>query len=368
MERSYNLIDVVKVLFHWRRPIIYTCFAVAIGTAVISLFLPNYYEAETTFLAASPDQSQPELFFNKGGLRTFIYGNDDDMDRLLTLAQSHELVDHLVKKFDLYVHYKIDTTNKKAPYRVKKKFFKYYDIKKTDKDALVLSFEDKDPEFAAVVCNEARRKINETAQKLLKNRQQTAIKALEKNLTNKRDQLRILSDTLQRIRREYGIFNPLAQTESLSEKYDLLNSKLVKSKGRLNVLETLQGIPQDTIKMLSVEIKGIQDQVDTLKTRLEKVNQGLPLIETYEKQYVEANESLSEDQEQLKQYYAVFNAEIPSLIVIEEAEVPVIKSRPRRSIIVIAAGLAAFIFSVIGVLLIDAYKDIKWQEVFKDEK
>ena len=364
MERQYNLIDVLSVLFAWRKPIIRTCVAIGVGTAIISLFLPNFYQAKTSFLAASPDRSQPELFFNKSGVRTYVYGTDGDMDRLLTLAQSADLVNYMVEKFDLYNHYEIDTSNIKASYRVKRKFFKYYAVEKTDKDALVLSFEDKDPAFAAQVCNEARDKINSIAQELLKKRQRSAVSALENNINNKRNQLLQLSDTLQVLRKEFGIYNADAQTEKLSELYDRLTSKLVNSVGRYDLMKGMKGIKRDTIRLLEVEIKGTQDQIDTLESRLNKINRGLPEIEVFATQYKEANESLSEDMEQLKQYNTVLNADLPALIVVETAETPVVKSRPRRSIIVIAAGMITFIFSVIGVLLFDAYQDMEWEKIF----
>lgn len=366
MEKQFNLLDVLNVLWNWRLPIIWSSVGVGVGTAIISLFLPNFYLAETAFLAASPDQSQPELFFNKSGIRTYIYGTDSDMDRILTIAESADLVNYLVEQFDLYEHYKIDTANVKAPFRVKKKFFKYYEVKKTDKDAIVLSFEDKDPAFSALVCNAARDKINQIAQTLLKERQHNSISALKKSLEIKRYQLNALSDTLKVLRRTYGIFNPLTQTESLSENYDKLTSRQAKNKGRLEELKNLKGIVRDTIRMLEVEIRGTQDQIDSLQVRLDSINVGLPLIEIYQTQYKEASETLSEDLEQLKQYETVYQADIPALIVIEKAEAPVVKSRPRRSIIVIAAGIIAFVFSVIGVLLFDNYKEIEWDKVFQD--
>jgi hypothetical protein len=39
------------------------------------------------------------------------------------------------------------------------------------------------------------------------------------------------------------------------------------------------------------------------------------------------------------------------------------KSRPKRMIIVAAAILAAFIFSTIGILLFENYKNIDWENL-----
>ena len=43
---------------------------------------------------------------------------------------------------------------------------------------------------------------------------------------------------------------------------------------------------------------------------------------------------------------------------------PVIKSRPKRSIIVLATVAIAFLFSLIGALLFDTYKDVNWKDIY----
>ena len=360
---AYNLLHVIRVLYQWRRPVIGLCLLVGLLTAAISLFMPNYYNSTTVFLAASPDQAKPEIMFNKTGVKSFVYGTENDIDRILTVAESGELINFLIDKFNLYEHYKIDSSQKKAPFKVKKKFLKYYDVIKTSKDAIELSFEDKDPAFAATVANAARQKIDGIAQNLLKARFQKSIATFNRNLTYKRQQLDFLADTLKVLRSKYKIYNSNSQSETMTVQYDLVKSKYVRQVGRLAALRETKGIPRDTIRMLEATIKGLKNEVDTLDQKMNMLNAGLSIVNLYEKQYLEANQSYSDDQERLKEYQAAFHAQIPALIVIEEGEAPVMKSRPKRSIIVIAAGLATFIFAVFGVLLFDAYKDIDWKVV-----
>ena len=93
MKDKDNLIGVLKTLFRWKKQLIILCGAVGIGSIIIVLLLPVYYKASTTFLAASPDQAKPELLFGEGNLKTEYYGNANDIDRLLTIANSNELVE-----------------------------------------------------------------------------------------------------------------------------------------------------------------------------------------------------------------------------------------------------------------------------------
>jgi len=78
-------------------------------------------------------------------------------------------------------------------------------------------------------------------------------------------------------------------------------------------------------------------------------------------------DQLGTDQSKLEDKYnklkSAFNTDVPAVHIIEEAKIPVIKSRPVRSILVISATLAAFIFSLLGALIIDFYKEIDWNKV-----
>ncbi len=180
------------------------------------------------------------------------------------------------------------------------------------------------------------------------------------------DLLDQLSDTLIKLRSKFQIYNTLSQTETLTAQYDQINSKYIRNKSRLEVLKTNKGIPQDTIQMIEALVTAMKEETDSLKSRINLLNQGIPVVNQYEKQFLESNQSLSDDRERLKEIRVAFNANIPSVILIEEGQVPIIKSRPRRSIIVIASAMIAFFFSIIGILLFDAYDEVNWQLIFSE--
>ena len=89
-----------------------------------------------------------------------------------------------------------------------------------------------------------------------------------------------------------------------------------------------------------------------------------PSLELTKKQYDEANLRLSQTKERAKQLRSTYNSNIPAILLVETAEVPIIKSRPQRKLIVLGALVVAFFFSVIGVLLIENYRDINWRELY----
>lgn len=363
-QNKDNLLDVLRTLFRWKKPILYLCLAAGIISAIVVMLVPVYYQAATVFFVASPDQSKPELIFGNTQLEPEIYGNESDIDRLLTIAEGNELVEFLIDTFQLYQHYDIDTANAKAPYYIKLKFFNLYSVQKTKRDAIQLTVEDKDRTLAREITRAAREKINSIAQQLVKASQEKKIRTYEASIKSKEDLLHAIGDSLMRLRSIYGIFNTLAQSEILTTQLTSSQGKLAFTRARLEKLETTANVKQDTLTKLRSQVSGLEQQTDTLSAKLKLFNEGVAEVEIFNSQYKEATQALSEEQEKLKQYRATFNANIPALILVEEAELPIIKSRPRRTLIVLASVAIAFFFGVIGVLLFDNYRDVNWREIY----
>ncbi len=363
MERKDNLLDVLKALFRWKKQILTVCIIAFVGSVILSLLMPVYYQSTTTFLAASPDLAKPELLYGNGNFEPEYYGNKSDIDRLLTLAESSELVNFLIDSFKLYDHYGIDSSGARAPFKVKEKLFGLYEVQKTKRDAIELSVEDKDKVLAAEMANAAREKIDELAQRLIKEGQYKSITAYAFNISSKEEQLATLSDSLARLRRLYGIYNTDAQTESMTEQFSRAESKLVRNQARLEALRSSGRAKADTLLALDAMVEGQVQEVIKLEERLGKLNEGMAMVNTINKQYLEANQSLGQDKERYKILVSTYKSDIPAIIPVEKASVPLVKSRPKRMIIVFAAVAIAFLFSIVTVLLIESYKEINWREI-----
>lgn len=365
MDYRNNLLKVVKTLYNRRRYIIGLSVGVAILTALISLLLPDYYRATTVFLAGSPDQANPQLLFGKGSREAGYFGNDNDNDRILTLSKSNELINFLVDSFNLYEHYDINPKGSKAGFKVQEEFLSHYDIIKTNRDAIELSIEDTDKELSAQMANAARNKIDQMIQNLIKNTQKKALETYEESIDNQQKLVKFYSDSLVGLRSKYGIYNSVGQGNQLTSELSQTEDKLVFNEARLLKLRKMNGIKRDTINKITSLIAGLETKRDSLKSKLSRFNEGMPKVNTIALMYFQSNESITQDMETYEVLKSTYEANIPSLIVVEEAAVPIVKDRPRRSIIVIAAGLLGFLFSVIGVLLFETYKSIDWKQVLK---
>jgi tyrosine-protein kinase Etk/Wzc len=364
-----SLRGILEVLHRWRKPIVYTTAGVGVMAVVISLLLPNYYKASTTFYAANEDLFKPQKIFGHTPTETYYYGTSDDIERILTVARSDDLTDFMVDSFHLYHHYGIDSTARLARFKVHKKFMSYYEIIRTKYDALELTFEDRDPEFATTITNAARDQINKRINTLIKSSQQRLLDSYVLALMNKKRVLETIYDSLHQVQVKNGIFDPEAQTEYLSTLVTSTEMRLVRDQAKLNAYKSssMRG-RQDSIAHLTTAIAGWQQQLAILNGKdsishsynIEHFNRAKGKVTLLDDAYRRATTAINLDQEKVKEMQSALALNVPALHLVEAATTPEVKSRPKRSLLVLASTLAAFIFLVIGVLFIESFKDQDW--------
>ncbi len=355
-QNEQNLVDVVKRLYAWRKYILGITLGAAVLAAIVSLLVPVYYKASTLFYAASPDLASPEQIFGNSSTTTRYYGTDSDRDRLFSIAGSSVLTDYLIKQFGLYEHYEIDSTQPKASYKIQEQLLKLYTVEKTKYDALELTVEDQDPALAAAMANAARERINQEAQRLIRESQRKMLQTYSEAITEQQAYLVQLEDTLQQLRQAYKIYNVEAQSELLASQLASEEQKLSFDKARLAAYQKVGGVPRDTLRYLRASIAGREQSLQNLRQSLAMFSQGMSQVEMLEAAHEEISEKLSELRTREKQLKTALESGFTALHVVEEASVPVIKSRPKRSLMVVMVAMAAFLFSLFGVLIYENFK------------
>ncbi len=372
MNPPKNLIDVIGLLYKWKRPILTVTITAGILSALIALTMPNYYKATTTFYAASPDLSKPSRVFGYSSYDLNYYGTGTDIDRLLTIGFSTELADFLIDSFNLYKHYDLDTSDPKSEFHIKEMISDHYNLKKTEYDAIDLSIEDKDKYMAAEMANAARDRINYLAQDLVKTSQKNVLETFKKSIDQKQEYLNKLDDSLRIVRIKYGIFDTKNQGELLSQMVTETESKLVEYQSKLDLLKHSRGVRRDSILFLKAKLSGLQQKYTELTSpdsksnyNLAKFNRGKGIVDYLENQYEVNSKQLGYDKIRYEQFKTVYNNPFYAIHLVENASVPTIKSRPKRLIIVLLSMAIALIFSIVVVLLIESYRHVNWKEVFR---
>jgi capsule polysaccharide export protein KpsE/RkpR len=164
------------------------------------------------------------------------------------------------------------------------------------------------------------------------------------------------------VRERYGVYNTLAQSENLSDLIAKAESKLNNAQAKVEALQSVN-FRRDSINLLRASAKGYENELLKLNERLKTFNQGMAKAEVLKEIQTTASEQLSLDKELYKLYQAAYNSELPIILLLEPGELPIVKSRPKRALIVLAATFVAFVFSVLGVVIFDTYRDVEWKEI-----
>jgi capsule polysaccharide export protein KpsE/RkpR len=371
-NNSGTLEDVLKSILKYRKLVFWICASTFVIAAVISLLIPNRFQAVTSFYPASEDLSRPEVMFGKSKDRTYFYGGRNERDRIISVANSSLLLDSLLKKYDLYAHYDIEKDKEDSAYRLRKKFNKYYDIKKNELDAIELSFIDSDPRFAASVSNDCLEIINSLAVGMIKKSQAQFIETMDTKIKQSQKLFKQVNDSLKAARSYYRLFDVQNQTEQLSQMMTSVESQLQQEIARLESYKKSGVARRDTIANISARIDGLNSRLNTLNSTsgedldgmsLFKLNEGKPVIETLLAYYYSIRGQLAEDEIYFEMLKVAYNSRTPALHIVQEADVPFKKHSPKRSIIGIAATMAAFVFSILGLLLWETYKRIDFDSI-----
>ena len=373
MTNRDNLLGVIGTIYRWRKAIRNICIITFIGSAAFALWLPNYYKSTTIFYPASTELAKPEVIFGASSKVTEYFGTDRDLDRLMEIASGNEIVDYIVTRFGLYEHYGIDSTGKEGLFRVREAFRGLYVVQKNKNDALELSIEDKDPRMAADMANAARDKINAHAQRLVKQTQATLLASFEENIQHKLLDINRLADSLRYLQAHYNLYSVGEQGTLLTTELATAESEIIRGKARLEVLTNNPLIPKDTIEYIKANLRAYERTLQQLNSpnprsdnfSTKNFNQGLPLVAVINDLHYQARRQLSYDLERFNQIKAAYNTDIPALQMLSSAETPIMKSRPKRTMMVLVATIAAFLFTLFAALLADAYREVNWKQVIE---
>ncbi len=368
-----HLLHIFQAVWKRRILIITVTFVVAVLAAIISLLMPNYYQSVAVIHPVSPSLSSPGQIFGTSATDQKYFGDKEDVDRILTLAESRAVTDHLIQTFSLYDHYGIDPNREKAPLRISKRINKLYKVQKTRLGNVSLSVEDKDPQIAAAMVNEAHRFINALNQELIRTNMNQMLIAFEANLSDQNSIIRSMTDTLIMLRNQYGVYDVSAQSELIATIIGEAEAAIQNAEIELEYLRNFPGARRDSIakyeRILRINRNLLNAYTGTSEGRVSALmhfSEGVGRIRVLEEQLENLAMESSRNLERYNRLRSAQAADIPGIIVLSEGELPLEKLRPKRSLIVIGAAFAAFIFSILGIATAQAGKEYAWDELLRD--
>ncbi len=238
-------------------------------------------------------------------LEDFSFGHEIQAERLMQLLSSNTLLDSLEAKFHLAAHYEID----------KSRVDWYDQLLQMTKDRITfhknkyvsvgISVVDADPEFCAIVANDAARLVNVLNADIVKNAARSSLEIIEKEYqrrlgkvhlmndsiigienstvnetkTKLREQvvaqqkrIQSLRDSLDNLRRKYNIYDFSYQINVLNEHLAEARANYLQESGILAVLEKSGTASDSTFQNHRALQAGAKLRVDNFATDLERLS------------------------------------------------------------------------------------------------
>ena len=330
---SFNSNDLIYKIFHYKKPLLITTLIGAIASIVVSfLITPLYRSSVIVYPAPSLSISQELIATKDAAKKESVYGEDKETEQILQVLNSDELRTKIIKKYDLWKHYDIDSANVKYPNdKMLKKYQKRISYKRTEYMAVEISVLDANPDTAALMANDIATLIDTVMNQMEHKRAKEALNIVEYEYKAKEEQINMFKDSLRKIM-EKGIYDYESQSEVVNEAY----AQAVASgntKGAERIKEQL-----DTLAKYGAAYVSLRDFLEFESEQLSALNQ----------KYKEAKV----DAEQILTHYFVVNKATKSDK----------KAKPKRAVIVALSTLATFIFTFIALIFIELVKDYRRQE------
>jgi len=197
MDKQFNLIAVVEALQKRFKPIAVISFLVLIGAYIVThpglKILPPKYESHTVIFPSNLSLSdRPYLLGPSSSVDVQLeqFGDKHDVDRLVSIAISGQVLAELVQKYNLIEHYKINPEKVKYPLTAAiSKLKSNYQAYKNEYGGIEIWVTDKDKEFAANMANEAGTITDRINRNMLIEERSGMLKILEKHTEAKQKEL-----------------------------------------------------------------------------------------------------------------------------------------------------------------------------------
>ena len=239
---SKPLSILVLIIRWWKVLLIVAVAAALISTGASMLIHPRYKSTAIIMPTSSNAVSQMIMNTNSNeDLDATQFGSDIMVDQMLQILNSRGMQDHLIEKFNLSVHYAIDTNGKSWKSKLYNAVQGSCRYSRTSYLGVQISVIDEDPQFAADMANEIVDYYDTLKRGIIKQRSEGAFSIVQGEMDEIEKTIAELVDSLSGIM-SHGVYHYEGQSERLMEQYakDLASGNTAavnRLKGELSVLE-----------------------------------------------------------------------------------------------------------------------------------
>ncbi|MCC3159647.1 hypothetical protein LJ737_20565 [Hymenobacter sp. 15J16-1T3B] len=346
--RPYSLLGLWPIVNRWKYLVLGAVSLAAVISIVVALTLPNIFKSTAVFYPTNPQTTDPDRIVIEGG-KLELSGRTEDIDRVITIGNSQPVAEHIIQKFRLQQHYKIDTTGNAelAEQAALDEFSGNLTIMHSDRDAIELTFQDEDKQLAARVANTLVSVIDSFNQQLtLENRRRVLglYRTRYDFLQSEYDRTR---KALLEGRRRYGIYG-------LEQQSRYLGMEIIKTETALRRAEAAGNAGE--VRELRRALHALTHADGGNVINLENYVQGTDSMTTLYARFNDLQSRLVGAKSAYETAELAIKGRISSLYVVQKAYPAAKKSKPIRWLIVVSSMVITFALSVVVIALLEIYR------------
>ncbi|GAB2875182.1 GumC domain-containing protein [Hymenobacter ruber] len=346
---SFSLVGLGPIINRWKYFVAGAVALAAIVSIIVALLLPNVYRSTAIFIPTNPQTADPDRLLEPGsqsGSKLELGGRAEDLDRVITIGESQPVAEIIIKQFNLYKHYKAGEPGDDAVDNfVLSEFSNNLSIVHNERDAIELTFMDKDKKLAAAVANALVHAIDSINQQLTLENRRTVL-----NLYRQRYQY--LSTSYERSRRElvgarhrYGIFGLEMQGRYMVK-------QLIETEAALRKAEASGG----DVAGLKRSLRGLTRADGGNLINLEKYVAGTDSLAMFTTRVADLQGRLIAARSAFETAELSIKGRLSSVYLVQKAYPATKKFKPVRSLIVLGSMLLTFALSVVFIALLELYR------------
>lgn len=331
--------------------------------------LPNTYSAEAVLFVSQNEQSDisnsilSALGVSQQSSSSAAYNNSD---MILEILRSRTLLDKLSEEMGIAARYGIPEDDKMTSRQMLMGKFSFNYARNTG--SLRISFTDIDPFFARDVVN---RMVELLSDWFAQNRGQANEKTkqtLEQKLLEVKNDISSLQSRLKVLQQRYGVLNAEELSASQAKSLADLRSQLIMKEIEIKNYSIYSRIDDPRLEQLNAELQNLRELISKSQTTMPDINQDNPRprnISDVAQEFSQLTNELDIQQRIYNilspQYEAAkLSSESPPIFeIFELAEVPYIKTGPKRTQMVIKAFCGSLALSIALVLLMNLIAEWK---------
>jgi uncharacterized protein involved in exopolysaccharide biosynthesis len=342
---SFSLASLRAIFQRWKYLLGLAVAVAAVVSALVAWSLPNIYSSTAIFLPTSPQSTDPDRLVE--GSKLEVGARSEDLDRVLTIGQSLPLAEQMIRRFNLYEHYHAGAPGDDAVENsVLAEFNSNLSIVHNERDAIELTFEDRDKKLAAAVANALVAAIDSTNQQLTLENRRNVLEIYRQRSEQLGGSYERTRQQLLAARRRYGVFG-------LEQQGRYLGKAVIDTERELRLAE---GGGAGNTASLRRALRGLTQAEGGNIINLESWTQGSDSVSLLAARLTDLQTRYVTSQGAFEQAQTSLRSRVSSLYLVQKAYPATRKSKPFRTVIVLGSVLVTLALSVFLILLLEMYR------------